>query len=50
VSDLKGDIRLNTHDEVRWVSPGKLVSYDFSEADRPAALRIATEMSKPVSG
>ena len=50
VSDMKGDIRLNTHEEARWVLPGELISYDFSEADRPAALKIAEEMSKPVSG
>jgi len=48
VSDLKGDIRMLTHEDIRWVPPEELSFYDFSEADRPVALKIAGEMNEPV--
>jgi len=33
-SYVSGDIRLRDHDEVRWVTIGELVQYDFPEPDR----------------
>lgn len=34
VLSFSGDVRTVVHDEVRWVSPGDLSSYDLAEADR----------------
>ncbi len=35
-----GDVRLNDHEEIRWVLPEELASYDFPEADRPIIEKI----------
>jgi 8-oxo-dGTP diphosphatase len=32
---ISGSFNLNAHDEIRWVKPTDLDSYDFPEADRP---------------
>lgn len=32
---LSGNFDLNDHEEIRWVRPMDLLSYDFPEADRP---------------
>lgn len=32
---IRGDPEVRDHEEIRWVSPGELHRYDFSEADRP---------------
>lgn len=47
---LRGDIRVLAHEELRWVPPEELSLYDFSEADRPVAMKIARESNRPVRG
>jgi 8-oxo-dGTP diphosphatase len=37
---VSGEFRLIDHDELRWVSPSDLGSYDFPEADRPVIEKI----------
>jgi len=34
VLSFSGDLRTAVHDEVRWVAPGDLSSFDLAEADR----------------
>jgi 8-oxo-dGTP diphosphatase len=35
VTHLSGDFQLHDHEEIRWVLPADLPSYDFSAADIP---------------
>ncbi|MCX5666265.1 MAG: 8-oxo-dGTP diphosphatase MutT [Candidatus Omnitrophica bacterium] len=35
VKHLSGDFKVNEHDQIRWVSPSELNSYDFMPADKP---------------
>jgi 8-oxo-dGTP diphosphatase len=35
-----GPLSLNEHEELRWVSPPELGSYDFPEADRPIVEKL----------
>jgi 8-oxo-dGTP diphosphatase len=37
VTHLSGEFRLHDHEEILWVRPGDLKSYDFSAADVPIA-------------
>ncbi len=34
-SHISGEFELNSHDEIQWIEPDKLASYDFAEADKP---------------
>ena len=35
VKHICGELKINEHDQIRWVSPSELVSYDFMPADKP---------------
>ncbi len=35
VKHLSGDFKINEHEEIRWVGPSELGSYDFMPADKP---------------
>jgi len=35
VKHLSGEFKVNEHDQIRWVSPSELNSYDFMPADKP---------------
>ncbi len=35
VKHLSGELKVNEHDQIRWVSPSELDSYDFMPADKP---------------
>jgi 8-oxo-dGTP diphosphatase len=37
---LSGNIELNDHDEIQWVSPEDLVKYDFPDPDRLIAKEV----------
>ncbi|MGD9577389.1 MAG: (deoxy)nucleoside triphosphate pyrophosphohydrolase [Syntrophorhabdus sp.] len=37
---ISGTFDLNAHDEMRWVKPADLFTYDFPEADRPILERL----------
>ncbi len=38
---VSGEFVLIDHDEIAWVLPEKLLSYDIADADIPAALKVA---------
>ena len=40
VTVISGVFNLNDHDEIRWVKPIDLTSYDFPEADKTAAEKL----------
>ena len=40
---ISGDFQLQEHDEVRWVLPSELLSYDFAEADIPICKKVMEE-------
>jgi 8-oxo-dGTP diphosphatase len=35
VKHLSGEFKVNEHEEIRWVSPSELGSFDFMPADKP---------------
>ena len=35
VKHLSGEFKVHEHEEIRWVSPSELRSYDFMPADKP---------------
>ncbi len=35
VKHLSGEFKVNEHDQIRWVTPSELNSYDFMPADKP---------------
>lgn len=35
VKHLSGEFKVNEHEEIRWVDPSELGSYDFTPADEP---------------
>ena len=35
VSHLSGEFKIREHEEIRWVSPSELGSFDFMPADKP---------------
>ena len=41
VKHLSGDFKVNEHEEVRWVSPSELSSYDFMPADEAIVKLLA---------
>jgi 8-oxo-dGTP diphosphatase len=40
---ISGSFDLNAHDEIRWVKPADLSTYDFPEADRPIVELLVKE-------
>ncbi len=40
---ISGALRLNDHEEIRWVKPADLIDYDFPEADRPIIEKLIRE-------
>ncbi len=48
-SYCSGDImRLHAHEEVRWVTPVDLMTYDFPEADRPVILKLINDYGRRI--
>lgn len=43
VTHLSGDFQLHDHEEIRWVCPADLMTYDFSAADIPIAGILARQ-------
>ncbi len=41
VNHLSGDFKVNEHEEIRWVDPSELSSYDFMPADKPIVKLLA---------
>lgn len=37
---LSGDIQLNDHEEIKWVNPGELMSYEFTIPDVPIVEKL----------
>ena len=37
---ISGQLKLNAHDEIRWVKAGELMNFDFAEADLPIVIEI----------
>ena len=35
IENYKGEIKLNSHDDVRWISLDEVSKYEFAEADKP---------------
>ena len=48
VTVMSGVFNLNDHEEIRWVKPADLATYDFPEADKPIVERLIKE-SNPTS-
>lgn len=46
VTSFSGEITLNDHTEVTWVSPAELVAYDFPEADIPVIQKLRGAFSE----
>lgn len=42
-SVISGSFNLNDHEEIRWVKPTDLATYDFPEADRPIVEKLILE-------
>ncbi|MBN2255836.1 MAG: 8-oxo-dGTP diphosphatase MutT [Deltaproteobacteria bacterium] len=40
---VSGEFAVLEHDEIRWVPPGELNRYDFSEADMPIIRKLAVQ-------
>lgn len=40
---ISGNFQLQEHDEIRWVAPSELLSYDFAEADIPICQKVMEE-------
>ncbi len=40
VEHVSGDFKLHEHDEIRWVLPGELESYDLVDSDRSLIRKI----------
>jgi 8-oxo-dGTP diphosphatase len=40
INHFSGDIVLNDHEEIEWVTPSELHNYDFPEADNPIIDRL----------
>jgi hypothetical protein len=43
VTVISGVFNLNDHDEIRWVKPIDLISYDFPEADKCVVEKLIKE-------
>lgn len=43
VKHVFGDFKANEHDQIRWVSPSELGSYDFMPADRPIVRMLSKD-------
>ena len=43
VTHIAGDFQLHDHEEIRWVCPAEMTSYDFSAADIPIAGILARQ-------
>ena len=41
VKHICGEFKVNEHDQIRWVSPSELSSYDFMPADKPIVKILA---------
>ena len=41
VKHLSGEFKINEHEEIRWVLPSELASYDFMPADKPIVKLLA---------
>ena len=41
VKHLSGEFKVNEHEEIRWVDPTELGSYDFMPADKPIVKLLA---------
>lgn len=41
VKHICGNFKINEHDQIRWVSPSELGSYDFMPADKPIVKLLA---------
>jgi 8-oxo-dGTP diphosphatase len=40
---VSGILRLNDHEEIRWVRPRDLIDYDFPEVDKPIIEKLVKE-------
>ena len=40
---ISGDLQLREHDEIKWVLPSELLSYDFAEAHIPICKRVMAD-------
>ena len=40
VEYLGGEFKLNSHEQIKWVSPSEMQLYDFAEADKPIVKKI----------
>lgn len=49
VTHLSGDFQLHDHEEILWVSPADLESYDFSAADVPIAGMLMKGIGAPAA-
>lgn len=47
VDEFRGALRLNDHQEVRWVAPASLADFDFTPADLPFVAMIQAGEVKP---
>lgn len=45
VRHLSGSLQVHSHEEIAWVEPAKLLSYDLSPADIPIAKKLAASQS-----
>ena len=46
VSFVSGEFSINSHEEIRWISPGKLSEYDLPEANIPVTKIIIKYLEK----
>jgi len=50
VRSFKGEARASVHDELRWVEPRDLSSFDLAEADRQILPMVLGSVAKPGRG
>jgi len=43
---VSGEIKLKDHDEIRWVLPEDLLTYDYPDPDRLIALEVISQYNK----
>jgi len=42
VKHISGEFKVKEHEEIRWVSPSDLTSYDFTPADKPIVALLSS--------
>jgi len=50
VAIVSGSFNLNDHEDIRWVKPEELTTYEFPEVDWPVIEKLISEKRKPSKG